>query len=115
MIYGFVLTLRGFRHPEFFDRWLFRSAHLAGILFVASLELLGRYCPLTVWENALRRRLDPTQDYPGSFIAGYIEKLIYYEIDLWIIAIPTVLVAGITLLIFVMRPPKRLRGWFAGS
>ena len=109
MLYGFVLTVRGFWCPAFFERWLFRSTHLAGILFVAALELLGRYCPLTIWENKLRLLYDPTGDYPGSFIIGWVERLIYPNIDPIVLTIPTVAMALFVLVVFVAKPPSKFR------
>jgi len=113
MLAGFALTVRAFWKPAFFDRWVFRTIHLAGILFVAALEILGKYCPLTVWENTLRHSYDPLQAYPGSFIVQYIAKLVYPEIDPLVLVIPTVFIAGFTLIAFVLRPPRRFRhAWF---
>lgn len=109
MLWGFALTVRAFWKPAFFDRWLFRTIHLAGILFVAALELLGKYCPLTVWENALRRHYDPDHTYPGSFIIRYIVRLIYPDIDPVLLIIPTSIIAIFTLVVFAIRPPKIFR------
>ncbi len=109
MLYGFALTVRGFRRPAFWDRWLFRSIHLLGMLFVASLEILGKYCPLTVWEYALRRRYNPEGDYPGQFILGYIQRLVYPDIDPLLYLIPTYAIALFTLVMFVVRRPAKFR------
>ncbi|MGH8016519.1 MAG: DUF2784 domain-containing protein [Candidatus Zixiibacteriota bacterium] len=106
MIWGFVLTLRGFWKPPFFERWLFRTVHLAGILLVAALEILGKFCPLTIWENKLRRSYNPSEDYPGSFIIGLIEKLIYPSVSPLVVIIPTILMAAFTLAVFIWRPPS---------
>ena len=61
MLIGFFMTLWTvianyvFRRPShFLDRWLFRTIHLGGILFVAVLTVLDKYCPLTIWEYNLR-------------------------------------------------------------
>lgn len=109
MLYGFALTVRALWKPKFFDRWLFRSVHLVGILFVAALEVFGKYCPLTIWENALRRHYDPEHAYPGSFIIQYIVGLIYPNVDAIVLLIPTASIALFTLVVFVLRPPKRIR------
>lgn len=109
MLVGFVLTVRGFWNPRFFERWLFRSIHLIGILFVAALELFNKYCPLTIWENALRRHYDPGTDYPGSFIIGHLEKLVYPNVSPLVVVIPTVFIAVFTLTVFILRPPSKFR------
>ncbi len=109
MLYGFVLTVRGFWRPAFFDRWLFRTIHLTGILFVAALEILGRYCPLTIWENKLRLLYDPSGDYPGSFIIGWVERLVYPNVDPIILTVPTVAMALFVMVVFVIKPPSKFR------
>lgn len=110
MLWGFALTIRGFFRPAFFDRWLFRTVHLLGILFVAALEPLGRYCPLTVWEHELRDRgRPPLDDYPGAFIIDNIERLIYIDVDPWMIAVPTAAIALFTLTMFIMRSPAKFQ------
>jgi len=112
MLWGFVLTIRGFFHPKFFDRWLFRTVHLLGILFVVALEILGKYCPLTLWENALRGHYNPETDYPGSFIIKYIEQMIYPDVSPLVVIIPTILLATFTLVAFVSKPPAKLMTLF---
>jgi len=109
MLVGFVLTIRAFWCPNFFERWLFRSIHLLGILFVAALEILNKYCPLTIWENALRRHDDPNTDYPGSFIIGHLEELIYPDVSPLVVVIPTIVIAVFTLAVFILRPPSKFR------
>ena len=112
MIWGFALTIRGFFHPKFFERWLFRTVHLLGILFVVTLEILGRYCPLTLWENALRTHYNPETDYPGSFIIKQIEQMIYPDVSPLVVIIPTILLAAFTLAVFVLKPPAKLMKLF---
>lgn len=112
MIWGFVLTIRGFFYPKFFERWLFRTVHLLGILFVVTLEILGRYCPLTLWENALRTHYNPETDYPGSFIIKQIEQMIYPDVSPLVVIIPTILLAAFTLAVFVLKPPAKLMKLF---
>ncbi|MHB1399345.1 MAG: DUF2784 domain-containing protein [Trichloromonadaceae bacterium] len=50
--------------------------HLPAAAWGALVELLGLYCPLTDWENALRRR-GAEQGYADSFIEHYLMPLIY--------------------------------------
>jgi len=87
MLLGLALTVRAFFRPGFFDRWLFRTIHLAGIMFVATLEALKAYCPLTLWENAMR--------YPNVSPA--------------VVMVPTVLIALFILAVFIVKPPARFR------
>lgn len=111
MLYGFWFTFRAFFKPELFERWLFRSLHLLGIAFVAFLVAIGKPCPSTIWENDLRRLHDPSSTYPGSFIVAWIERLVYPDVPLLVITIPTFLLALFTLVVYIWRPPSRVRNW----
>jgi hypothetical protein len=109
MIYGFVLTVRGFWHTEFWDRWLFRTLHLAGILVVAGLELLNKYCPLTILESSLRRTYNPNREYPGQFLLSNLKRLIYPDVDPLVVLLPTYAIALFTLVMFVIKRPAKFR------
>lgn len=108
MLLGFIFTLRGFFYKEFFDRWLFRTLHLFGIIYVSLLAMMGKYCPLTIWENILRLKYDPNLTYTGSFIINYVEKLVYPDINPLVIRIPTTFIAVFTVVVFIFRPPKKM-------
>lgn len=112
MLAGFIFALCGFLRKEFFEWWLFRTLHLIGIAYVSTLAMLGEYCPLTTWENALRAKYDPGLTYPGSFMVHYFEKFIYPDVHPLIIRIPTTLVAVVTVLIFIIRPPEKIKRIF---
>lgn len=123
MLLGFILTLRAFfivyilrtsagKWKTFFDRWLFRLLHLFGIVYVGSFALLGKYCPLTILENNLRQRYNPQISYTGSFIVHYIEKLVYPGVNPLIILIPTIFIAVFTILVFLIRPPAKIKEIF---
>lgn len=67
-------------------RWIrdfrFRIAHLALMLFIALQAWLGRLCPLTVWEQALRLRAG--QDaYAESFVEHWLSRLIFFDAPWW--------------------------------
>ncbi len=109
MLSGFVLTVRGFFHAGFFDRWLFRMLHLLGILYVGLLTLLREHCPLTILENVLRQKYDPGTRYSGSFIVHYIGRVVYPDVDPAVIIIPTIIIALFTLTVFILRPPAKVR------
>jgi len=93
----------------FFDRWVLRTVHLAGIVYVGMLTILGKYCPLTLVENAFRRRHDPSATHPVSFIVHYIEKLGYPNVDPIIIIVPTIFIAAFTFGVFLVRPPAKIK------
>ena len=120
---GFILTLYGFfslyifhsgadRWRKFFDKWLFRTIHAGGILFVSIFVMLKQYCPLTLWENTLRVKYDPSLAYEGSCIVHYVQKLLYPDINPLIIRGVTTFIALFTILVFIIRPPAKIRRIF---
>ena len=87
-----------------------RILHLAGIITVFSLEALGKYCPLTLFENYLHFKARDSFAYEGSFIIHYLEKIIYPDVNPAVIIIPTGVLTAVTLLIFIFYPPKKKQG-----
>jgi hypothetical protein len=67
-------------------RWVrnlwFRVAHLGAIVFVAGEALLGIWCPLTLWEDALRGAHGEK-----GFIARWIHRVMFYDFPEWIFAV----------------------------
>ena len=68
-------------------RWvhnfIFRCAHLVAIGVVVVQSWLGVACPLTVWEMSLRAKGGDTV-YAGSFIAHWLQTLLYYQAPEWV-------------------------------
>jgi hypothetical protein len=79
----------------------FRYAHLAAIVFVAAEALMGIACPLTVWENALRRA---GPDAPG-FVARWVGRLLYYDLPEWVFTTAYVVFAIAVAVTFRLVPP----------
>jgi hypothetical protein len=50
--------------------------HLPAAIWGALIEFMGWICPLTPWENRLRR-LAGDEGYPGGFIEHYLLPLVY--------------------------------------
>jgi len=112
MLVGFLLTLCGFFWKKFFDWWLFRALHLCGIAYVGLLAVLRQYCPLTILENTLRAGYNPELTYPGSFVVHYIERLVYPDVVPLAILIPTIFIAVFTIVVFIIKPPTKIRRIF---
>lgn len=109
MLIGAMLTFSGFFCKRIFDWWLFRTLHLCGIMYVATLALLREYCPLTILENTARAKYGPDLTYPGSFIAHYIEKFVYPDVNSSIILVSTAFIAVFTIVVFIFKPPTKIR------
>ena len=79
----------------------FRSVHLGAILLVATESLVGVACPLTVWEDALRRA--GPQD--ASFVGRWAARLLYYEFPEWVFAAAYTVFALAVVLAWRVVPP----------
>jgi hypothetical protein len=75
-------------------RWV-RLVHVPALFFAAWVELLDWYCPLTHLEVWLRRRQAPSLGYSGSFIAHYLERVIYLDVPRWVVVALTLLLCGV--------------------
>jgi hypothetical protein len=110
MLTGFGLILAGMLFSKKILNWFwFRTLHLAGIVYAGALSLQGKLCPLTIWENQLRARTDPSSTYSGSFIIHYIEKLVYPDVNPVLLQVVTVSLGVFTLLAYILKPPFRLK------
>lgn len=115
MIGGFFLIVIGFFRGDFLDRWIFRTLHLLGIIYIGILAVLREYCPLTIWENTLRNMHEAGTGYPGSFIGHYIQKIVYPNVNPDILRFTTALMGILTVIFFILRPPQRIKEFFSGG
>ncbi len=82
-------------------RWLtVRLLHLASLIFSILLQSFSWLCPLTHLEVWLRRQQQDATGYSGSFIAHYLEKLIYLDVSASYIFIGTVVVIIFSFLLY---------------
>jgi hypothetical protein len=100
---GFALILAG---GTFGWRWVraraFRLAHLGAILLVVAESLLGLACPLTVWEDALRRA-GPQQT---GFVARWVARVLYYDYPDWVFAAAYCAFALAVIALWRLVPPR---------
>ena len=47
---------------------------------------MGKLCPLTIWEMALREKGDDAT-YAGSFVSYWLEELLYIDAPIWAFAV----------------------------
>jgi len=101
---GFALILSGaacgwrwIRNP------LFRYTHLGAIGFVALEALVGATCPLTVWEDALRRASPAGK----SFVGRWVSYFLYYDLPPWVFTVAYVLFALAVAMTLLWIPPRR--------
>jgi len=86
----------------------FRLAHLAAIAVVVLQAWLGRLCPLTVWEMALRAKAGD-ETYSGAFIAHWLQGLLYYEAPLWVFALAYTLFGALVVASWIRVRPRPFR------
>ena len=91
-------------------RWIrnrtLRLLHLAMIALVTVEAVLSITCPLTLWEHRLRVS-SGAKGYERSFVADWLERLLYYDLDpstFLVIYILFLLLVGI---LYVRIPPDR--------
>jgi len=68
-------------------RWVhhrgLRLTHMGLILYIAAQTWLGQLCPLTVWEQDLRR-LAGHSGYREGFIEHWLSRLLYWDAPWWV-------------------------------
>ncbi len=84
VVAGLVLVFAGkWRGWRWIYHFWFRVAHLLAIGVVVLQSWLGMICPLTVWEMQLRA-MAGDQVYAGTFIAHWLDQLLYYRAPDWV-------------------------------
>ena len=84
VVFGFILILLGL-----LARWTwvhnrtFRITHLAAIGIVVLQAWFGQLCPLTLWENELRR-LAGQSGYTETFVEHWLHEILFYQAEPWI-------------------------------
>ena len=77
ILIGGALGWRWVRHAGL------RLTHLALMVFIVAQTWLGQLCPLTLWEQDLRRLAGETA-YRESFIEHWLSRLLYWEAPWWV-------------------------------
>jgi polyferredoxin len=88
------------------DRWSFRLAHLAAIGYVAAQQWLGAVCPLTTLEAWLRTRAGQA-GYERSFVAHWLQRLLFYEAPDWVFTLAYTAFALLVAAAWWWFPPRR--------
>ncbi len=106
LIIHFIVVLFftiGFPIALFYNHRMFRIIHASSLAGVTLLMVMGIPCPLTIWEEVLRE--NPL--YEGSFIATWMNRIIYLEgVDT---AVVIFMAVGFTVLVvssFFWKPLK---------
>lgn len=107
VVFGLLLTLAGVARGW---RWVrnpwFRGIHLATILIVVAEAWLGIVCPLTTWEQQLRRLAGQTT-YGGDFVGRWLHEVLFLEFPPWVFTTIYTLFGLTVLATWVFAPPRR--------
>lgn len=91
-----------------------RLTHLSLMVFIAAQAWLGQLCPLTVWEQALRR-MAGQGGYRESFVEHWLSRLLYWEAPWWVFVTAYTGFAVVVLLAWKWVRPRRHRTRRTGS
>jgi len=100
---GKAATWEWVRNPWF--RW----THLVAISIVVLQSWFGVICPLTSLEMALRSRAGDSV-YPGTFMAHWLEKLLYHDAPAWVFAVCYTAFAALVVASWFWVPPRSKTG-----
>lgn len=107
VVFGFALILIGLRSGwSWTHNRAFRITHLAAIAIVVLQAWLGRLCPLTVWENELRRRAGES-GYTESFVEHWLRELLYYQAEPWVFTTLYTVFGALVLLVWFLSGRDR--------
>jgi len=107
VVIGQVLILIGLARRWGWVRDLrFRIAHLAAIVVVVLQAWVGVLCPLTLLENAFRRRAGELP-YSDSFIGYWLHRAIFYDAEPWVFTLVYTAFGGVVALTWFWGRPVR--------
>jgi uncharacterized BrkB/YihY/UPF0761 family membrane protein len=110
VVFGFMLILTGL-----LARWswihnrIFRIAHLAAVGFVVLQAWLGQLCPLTIWENELRRRAGQS-GYTETFIEHWLHDILFYQAPPWVFTTVYTCFGALVVLVWFLGRHSEIKG-----
>lgn len=87
----------------------FRLAHLATIVVVVLQAWLGRLCPLTIWEQELRRAAGQPFHQQSS-IEYWVGRYLYLDLPWWMFVLAYTVFALVVVWTWWKLPPRRQPG-----
>jgi hypothetical protein len=85
-----------------------RIAHLLLMAFIAVQSWLGQTCPLTIWEQSLRRTAGQAA-YSQSFIEHWLERALYLHAPWWMFVVAYTAFALLVIATWYWVPPRARR------
>lgn len=107
VVAGEALFLLGGRRGWLWVRNLpLRLVHLILMLYIALQAWLGELCPLTTWEQDLRR-LAGQPAYEASFIEHWLSRLLFFDAPWWVFVAAYTAFAALVAATWRWVPPRR--------
>jgi hypothetical protein len=107
VVFGLLLTLVGVaRRWQWVRNPWFRGVHLATILIVVAEAWLGIVCPLTNWEQQLRRLAGQTT-YRGDFVGRWLHEVLFFDLPPWAFTTIYTLFGLAVIATWVFAPSRR--------
>ena len=107
VVLGLILVLIGkLRSWSWVCNPWFRMAHATCVGVVVLQSWFGAICPLTTWEMALREKAGEAV-YPGSFIAHWLETILYYQAPAWVFVFVYTLFGALVVASWFWVRPRR--------
>ncbi len=100
-----LVIVGGRRGWAWVRRFGLRLTHVLLMVFIAGQAWLGQLCPLTVWEQDLRR-MAGVVGYRESFIEHWLSRLLYWEAPWWVFVAAYTCFAALVLLAWWWVRPK---------
>ena len=104
-----LILLGGWRRWAWVRSRRLRLVHAALVVFIALQAWLGQLCPLTVWEQSLRRSAGQ-DSYGGGFIEHWLGRLLYVQAPWWVFVLGYSAFALLVLASWRWVPPRRRPG-----
>lgn len=108
VVFGLLLVLLGIVLRWRWTRnFWFRAAHLTMIGIVVFEALAGITCPLTTWENHLRRHAGETTS-DGAFVARIMHDLMFCDAPSWMFVVAYCVFGALVLTTWIIAPPTAI-------
>jgi len=106
VIFGALAIIIGRTRWRWVRGFRWRLTHVLLMAFIALQAWLGALCPLTVWEQVLRRRAGQSV-YSESFIEHWLSRLIFFDAPWWSFVAAYSVFAALVIAAWFLVPPRR--------
>jgi Protein of Unknown function (DUF2784) len=103
-----AIPIGGWLGWRFVRAFWWRAAHVASLLVVAIQPLLGRYCFLTLWQDALDAAAGPAVE--PNWLERIANAAVFWPLPPWLFVYLYIAAFAWTALLWWLVPPQRRAG-----